>query len=145
MAATKIVKGVECFRFVDWNHAGACAYRRVIVESWGRKQATVRFTEDGKMAEERVYVEHQAGEFVPVADCTDPAAEAMTRAHALVAKWDAHYAECLSEPTRTPGYHDLMRAERAALTARVVNLDNAAERAAEHALTLAKRQARWGK
>lgn len=100
---TKITKGTNCYRFQNWDSKGTFSVVAVTVESWGKKQATIRVVEhggvieNGQMADERIYVELHSAEFVPVADCEDPLAEGQRRAEAWIAdqiEWSESHISC---------------------------------------------------
>lgn len=84
----KFKKGAVCFRFVVWSDlVGSFSVSRVLIESWGAKQATFRRLDAAgqPMAQERVYVDLEADQFVAEADCADPIAAGRERSAAYIA------------------------------------------------------------
>lgn len=115
---TKITKGVQCYEFNDWDHKGSCSVRIVTVESWGKVNGTVSYpTKGGVMSQSRVYVQHHAADFLPVADCADVNAEALRRAAGYAAFHRARYESILTHRAAdaSEGYLNATRADLAAI------------------------------
>lgn len=79
---TKIKKGTKVYEFRSWDHKGTVCIREFTVQSMGKQQGTVSFTENGKMVEMRIYAS-SAYNLIPVADCADPIAYGLKLAAVL--------------------------------------------------------------
>lgn len=124
---TKIAKGTLCYLFSNWNRLGVVTYRRVTVQSWGKKQGTASHTENGRMIESRLYVAHDAERLIPVADCADPHAEALRRSVLAIAHERAHFERIMAGNQYGNAYADSKASSRPgqAAYAKAIDADHA--------------------
>lgn len=95
-------KGDEVFEIVNWDRRGTVAVRRLIIQSWGKRQATALVKENGQMIKQRIYTDSAVSPaclgklFVPAS--TDPEELqriALQRAEQIIAHEREHLNACL--------------------------------------------------
>ena len=109
---TKLAKGVEVWMFGKWNQFGTCYVQKLILNSFGKKQATAFRVKDGKNIKCNIYARCYS-DLVAVADMPDPSEEALRRSVVYRQEKIDHYRDTQHwyMDTTTSAYHPHMKVE----------------------------------
>ncbi len=112
---TTFKKGDVVWAFYDWNRAGTCAYKKLVLTSYGKKQGTAIEQVNGENLETRIYVGQV--DLVHVADVQDVQAAALERGVAYRARWIAAAEQSIARYPGDSKYAAYIAKELAALVA----------------------------
>lgn len=114
-------KGQEVWYFQGYDRKATVRATRLTIQSFGKKQGTATYTEQGKMLTQRLYADLKFNDLVPVADVANIEAECLRRAAIYKAENIKHYVDCQHAycDSLTPFYHEHMKRECEAVIAAV--------------------------
>lgn len=90
---TQLKKGCDAWLITDYNHGATIAVRKLRIESFGKKQGTATYIENGMNLQCQLYADQLGKTLFHANDVADIETFALDMARQQKARWIQHYVE----------------------------------------------------